>query len=118
MSYTVSIGKESFNYTWNLASFFYDAIPGEEGSPQREKGGIGAIDGMPGKEALHVLGNAFERIERMRIALSSSDQPGEKEMCAKYDAPNGWGSVIGAMSFLARIMVACVNNPDEIVEVY
>lgn len=30
-----------------------------------------------------------------------------------YDAPNGWGTAMGAVLFLAQIMAACMNYPDE-----
>lgn len=105
MSYDVGIGSESFNYTYNLAELFYDHIPASENG----RGGIHELDGLTGKQATEVLANAFSQI----IDTYRDCRSGASEFSAKYDAPNGWGSTIGALLFLASIMAACARNPRK-----
>jgi hypothetical protein len=50
----------------------------------------------------------------MAIRLKS-DAVGEPALCAKYDAPNGWGSLVGAMLFIARFQSECIKYPYAIV---
>lgn len=108
MSYDVNIGKESFNYTYNVSKFFCDHFP-ETG----RGGGLRELNDMTGAYGLAMLTETFRNIERTRIKLWKSDVVGEPDFCARYDAPNGWGSVLGAIMFLAQIMAACAANPDE-----
>ena len=169
MSYDVSIGPKSFNYTSNVGKFFYDHIPpverqkhvwtteasvirsggftvsnvavmkdgravgffydeaeakayverknNEEERVQPDRGGLHAINGMTGREAHKVLSEAFDRIEKTRLEMWEEGARGEPAFCAKYDAPNGWGSVLGAIVFLSLIMAACAEYPDDRVEV-
>lgn len=112
MSYDVSIGDKDFNYTFNVSQFFRDHIH-VEGNVS----GLRGIDGLTGEAALTVLAEAFEEINRTRLRLWDRNVVGEPAFCRTYDAPNGWGSVIGAIVFLARIMAACAANPREIVRV-
>lgn len=112
MSYDVSIGDQSFNYTYNVSRLFYDHIPAE-----RERGGLSEIDGLNGKQAALVLADAFERINRTRRELWSEAEVGEPKFCARYDAPNGWGSTVGGIVFLANIMAACHANPRKKVRI-
>ena len=107
MSYDVSIGKDSFNYTYNVSQLFYDHIPEIEG----DRGGLGRLDGKTGKQAFEILADAFERIHTTKLDLWERDAVGEPRFCARYDAPNGWGSAVGALIFLAQIMAACARNP-------
>ena len=101
MSYDIYIGKESFNYTYNLSKFFYDHI----------EGGIPALDGITGKRAIVVLATAFEAIDRTRSGFRSGDALDNAAFSKEYDAPNGWGSAIGAIIFLGCLMAACAQNP-------
>jgi hypothetical protein len=110
MSYDVSIGDKSFNMTWNVAPMFYDHIPMRDA-----RGGLSEIDGKTGKEAFAILKEAFDRIEETRHKFWKNGLIGEQEFCAKYDAPNGWGSAVGAILFLAIIMAACAENPRKLV---
>lgn len=42
-----------------------------------------------------------------------NDHPGNYR---RYEAPNGWGTVDGAKTFLAECLVAFMTYPDAIVE--
>lgn len=107
MSYDVTIGDQSFNYTSNVSDLFYDHIVG----------GLPSLDGLTGKQAGERLRQAFKAINDTRNALWSEGAKGEPEFCAKYDAPNGWGSAIGGILFLARIFSACAQHPRSILRV-
>lgn len=112
MSYDVSIGHDSFNMTYNVSRLFYDHIAGNENG-----GGLRELHGVTGKQALSMLRQAFDRINRTRHELWKNNIVGEPEFCAKYDAPNGWGSTVGALIFLAQIMAACAENPRKKVRI-
>lgn len=105
MSYDVSIGTESFNYTYNLGPFFRDAI-----MDYGKGGGIRELHGVTGARACMILTTAFEDIHRVYLNEWRSSVPGAQQFLAKYDAPNGWGSTVGAMIFLAQILAACSRN--------
>ncbi len=107
MSYDVSIGSFDGNYTWNVSALFYDHIPD----------GLNALDGLTGKQAVELLTVAFSRIHATKMAMWKTQSVGEPEFCAKYDAPNGWGSTVGALIFLAQILSACAANPRKKVRV-
>lgn len=105
MSYDVRIGPHSFNYTYNLSIFFHDHIEGDD------EGGINGLDGKTGAEAFSILSVALQRVELTYQRL------GHNEIRRRYDAPNGWGSVIGAIIFMSRIMAACAEQPNQTVRV-
>lgn len=113
MSYDVSIGDVSLNYTSNVAALFYDHIPATEGN----RGGLHELDGKTGKQAVSILAEAWERIDRTKHNLWRGEVVGEPEFCARYDAPNGWGSTVGALIFFAQITTACAANPRKLVSV-
>lgn len=113
MGYDVSIGDASLNYTSNVAALFYDHIPATEAN----RGGLHELHGKTGKQAAAILAEAWERIWRTKHDLWETDAVGEPEFCARYDAPNGWGSTVGGLIFLAQIMGACSANPRKIVQV-
>lgn len=48
MSYDISVGDWSGNYTYNVSALFYDHMPGEDDT---ERGGLNTIHGMKGKKA-------------------------------------------------------------------
>lgn len=106
MSYDVSIGRESFNYTWNMSQFFRDHIDGDDNG-----GGINELMDKTGAEAFIILRSALYAIHHTYLSL------GDGGISERYDAPNGWGTVIGAIIFLSQIMAACAESPDEMVEV-
>lgn len=99
MSYDVYIGGECFNYTWNLSKFFRDHMPE----------GISGLDGLTGREASTFIGDGLAAIDRSYCRCV--------DLAKTYDAPNGWGSVIGALIFLGRIQSACAANPRKKVRV-
>lgn len=107
MSYDVYVGKgESHNYTYNVSKLFYDHIPMVDA-----RGGLSEIDGKTGKQAAVILSDAIERIDRTRHRVWNNGSVGDQEFRAMYDAPNGWGSTIGAIMFLTKIMIDCYQNP-------
>lgn len=114
MSYDVSIGSESFNYTSNVGGLFYDHMPEDEDS---DRGGLHTLDGVTGKRAGDKIAAALDRIDATRREDWSNGVVGDPRFCAKYDAENGWGSTIGGLIFLTRIMAACYQNPRKIVRV-
>ena len=101
----VELGDESIwcgNYTGNLGAFFAWALHGTEHENPSERcdsrdaifgeaprDGLQALDGMPCSLAFAHVMAALERIEQA--------PPGS---LARFDAPNGWGTVEGATSFL------------------
>ena len=95
MSYDMSIGEESFNYTYNVSKMWYLAVP--------EKG-IRTFYGMTGREAVKVQQHIFNYMVE------------NKEDLMQYEPENGWGSYEGALKFVVKLIVASLNNPDEIWE--
>jgi hypothetical protein len=112
MSYDVSIGSESFNYTYNVSKFFYDHIPCMDA-----RGGLSELDGKTGKQAATIVSDAFDRITRTYLNDWENEVVGEPVFCARYDSKNGWGSTVGALIFLSSIMAACYQNPRSKVRV-
>ena len=112
MSYDVTIGTFSGNMTSNASSVWRDHIPGAEGSEDTQRGGLLRLHGLTGSEALPILAEAFENLAYTRRSI------GEPKMAAKYDTPNGWGSLIGAIIFIGQVMGACATNPDSVIHVW
>lgn len=113
MSYDISIGSFDANYTFNVAALFYDHIPAE-----RSRGGLHELDGLTGRQAVDVLQAAFERVNRTYLSDWSSGEVGAATFRARYDAANGWGSTVGGLIFLSRILAACAANPRKRVRVH
>ena len=107
MSYDVDIADECFNYTYNVSALFYDHM----------EGGINSLNGLTGRKACERIGQCFAHISDTKNNLWNSKDVGEPKFCAKYDAPNGWGSAVGGLLFLANIMAACDRHPRSIVRV-
>jgi hypothetical protein len=112
MSYDVYIGDADLNMTSNIGKLLYDHIP-----DTGKGGGIRELQGLTGRQASIVLASAFERVEQTRLRLWEDGRVGEPQFCSRYDATNGWGSAIGGLVFMARIMGACVENPRKKVSV-
>lgn len=112
MSYDVSIGKVSLNYTWNGNALFFDHIPA-----MRRSGGINELDGLTGRQAAAVISDALDRIVSTQRNLQRDGDIGAPLFCARYDPPNGWGSTVGALIFLSRILAACALHPSHRVSV-
>ena len=92
MSYDMSIGKESFNYTCNVADMWYSAIPNQ---------GIRAHYGLTGEDALKPL---------RHIRLYMEDN---REDLIKMDPENGWGDYDGALAFVNELIQASLRNPTD-----
>lgn len=89
MSYNVSVGDESFNYTYNLAGFFreFKVRPADWNE---------------------------QRADHLAFTIGSAlrDISGRTECSLKqYDPENGWGSWQLATEWLTKVMVACIENP-------
>lgn len=85
MSYDVDINGKWFNYTYNMHQFFKDfgAYPND-------------WEGVNYVVVARQIRSALKAIAREPLA----------ELKAKYDAPNGWGTVEGAIEFLTGIAEA------------
>lgn len=93
--------SESHNYTNNAGKLFYKHL----------EGGIPGLDGLLGSQALMRIRAFWMNLERERIDTWINGVPGEPTLCERYDAPNGWGSLIGALIFLAKIQGECEKYP-------
>ena len=58
---------------------------------------------------------AAQLIKPLRIGLASLNS--NPERFKKFDPPNGWGSYIGFVSFVASYLAACEKYPDADVSV-
>ena len=107
MSYDITIGDFAENYTSNCSKLWYDHMPD----------GLRGIDGMTGKQAGDYIAAGLNAIHGTKLDLWRENDVGEPAFCAKYDAPNGWGSTIGALIYMTRVMAACYQNPKKRVRV-
>lgn len=114
MSYDVDIAGKSFNFTYNVSPLFYEHFPSNEDGERR---GLNSLDGLTGKQAMSRIADFWESLERERHNLWVSAEVGEPRLCAKYDAKNGWGSLVGALIFIAQIQSACAENPRHRVRI-
>ena len=91
MSYDVKVGTQEFNYTANMGKFFeeFSVHPGN-------------MHGNP----------PYEVAFRISLALGSIANFEFEALSRIYDAPNGWGTVEGAIRFLLDIYMACLTEPD------
>lgn len=95
MSYDINIGRESFNYTYNVSGMWYAAKP--------EKG-IRCFYGKTGAEALQDLKEIRDYMEDHRDEL------------LKMEPANGWGSYQGALDFVNKLIAASLSNPSAVWE--
>lgn len=110
MSYDVSIGKWEGNFTHNsLGPLCYNHLDSEYG--------LKMLDGLTGYEAMPYISAFWKNLNDERHSLWKSDIVGEPEFSAKYDSPNGWGSLIGAMNFMGELTAACGMYPKSMVKV-
>ena len=93
MSYDMSIGDESFNYTYNVAQMWYACYP---------KKGIRKHYGKSGKRAVKILRKLRDYMEE------------NEEKLREYEPDNGWGSYKGALAFVSDLIAASLRNPDGI----
>jgi hypothetical protein len=99
MSYDVTIGKESLNYTSNLFRLWYDHMP-DMGQGKR---GLREIDGLTGKKAANLLARCLVNMHRTYQK--------DPAMAYLYDSPNGWGTTLGAILFTSELMGLCMAHP-------
>lgn len=107
MSADIYIAGQNFNCTYNVTKIFYDHMPPDNS----ERGGLDELVGLTGKRAGDLLSDFFNRVSRSVLRDWRRDDVGEPVFCARYDAPNGWGSTVGALIFAATLMAACYQNP-------
>ena len=112
MSYDIDIADRSFNYTFNVSKVFYDHIP-----DTGKGGGFRELVGLNGSQAVPILSAAFTALNATRHSLWKDGQVGEPEMSERYDAKNGWGSLIGAIILLGEILGASAMNPYADIQV-
>lgn len=111
MSYDVTIGDYHSNYTHNsLGKLCYTHLDKENG--------LRGLHGKTGREASEMLESFWECIYREKIHLWQNGVSGEPKLQEKYDSPNGWGSLVGALIFMGKLTAACRNYPRRKVSVY
>lgn len=115
MSYDVTIGRFSRNYTSNVGKLFHKHIT--VAGVVEDTTGLQALHGMTGAEASGWLALAWKSINSERNKLWKQDAVGEPEMEKLYNAPNGWGSLVGALVFLGELTAACGQHPSQIIHV-
>lgn len=99
MSYDISFDNfEEFNHTLNQAKLFHKHIR------HGDKTGVQALDGLFISDVKPILVQALRDIEKEVEADWRVDVPGNPIFCAKYDSPNGWGSAISAILFIANVL--------------
>jgi hypothetical protein len=97
----VAVG-ESLNYTSNTCRVFYTNM-----SPS----GIHGLNGLPAYEACKVIMTFWDNLQEECLHFWEREDVGEPKLCAKYDAENGWGSLIGTILFIARFQSQCIKYP-------
>ena len=111
MSADVWIGDEGHNYTHNTSRLWHDHL--QDG----DLTGLSVLDGKTGAEAFRLMKDAFDKIHRTCINDWKLEDVGEPVFCRKYDSSNGWGSTVGGLIFLAKIMASCASHPRKKVRV-
>lgn len=86
-----------FNYTYNVSAMFQQAFPGGSG--------LSCLHGQTASAAIPMLRAAILHMEDNRVAM------------LQLNPPNGWGDCDSALDWLRRILVVCVDYPDDLVEV-
>ena len=89
----MSIGDESFNYTYNVSDMWYAAIP---------ETGIRTHYGMTGRDAIEPLVKIINYMLEHEVEMR------------KIEPDNGWGSYDGALDFVGRLINASLRNIEEI----
>ena len=110
MGYDVSIGGYESNYTHNsLGKLCYAHLD--------KHNGLQSLNGITGRDASKMLESFWESIHCEKLHLWKSDAVGEPKLQEKYDSPNGWGSLVGALIFMGELTAACRNYPRSKVKV-
>jgi len=95
MSYDISINKEEFNITYNVAGMFYATF--------KEKG-IRHIYGITGKDSISML---------MKIY---TDMVVNHDEMIELEPSNGWGTFDNTLQCITKMTTAGLNNPDSVWE--
>ena len=103
MSYDVSIGDATHNYTSNMWKLFRVAIP---------DGGIHELHDKTGGEAMILLINGLKNIATESLKFNTYE-----EFAVAYEPNNNWGSVGGAIDFLTAILKDCIADTTAVIEV-
>ncbi len=95
MSYSMSIGQEEYNYTYNVSAMWYDCY---------EDKGIRKHYGLTGEQAIPVLRKLHTHMMYNNKKLK------------KFNPSNGWGDFDGALKFVSDLIIASINNSSEVWE--
>jgi hypothetical protein len=110
MSYDVSIGTWGGNFTHNsLGPLCYDHLDKEAG--------LKSLNGLAGYEAAPFLTAFWASVDAERHSMWENGNVGEPQLCEKYDSPNGWGSLVGALVFMGQLTAACSLYPKSKISV-
>lgn len=85
---------ESFNYTYNASMMWHKICPTDDRMVQ--------IEGMTGQQVAKKIRAAIAEMESRPTELK------------KLEPENGWGSYVGFLQFLYKILDASERNPDSI----
>lgn len=125
MSYDVSIGDFSVNITYNIRMLFYDHFPASEERSASEhgltaddivkqsRGGLHSLHGLTGLDAIDVISAFLDNVRDRMYDGNVVTTVGHPHFCAKYDAKNGWGSTLGGVVAMGRLLAACSRFPDD-----
>tara|TARA_R110000737_G_C14363321_1_gene447365 strand:+ start:95 stop:388 length:294 start_codon:yes stop_codon:yes gene_type:complete len=89
MSWDFDISKESFNYTYNVASMFLSCD---------SELGIRVINKLTGKQALPIL-------RRLRNNMEDNE-----DAMLLLEPDNGWGNYEGALHLVNKLIKASIDN--------
>lgn len=97
MSFDVEANGEHFNITYNMAPFLQRFGVHPRAWNGRER---------------------FEVAEEIRAALAEIAKYPVGQLAEQYDAPNGWGTVVGTIRWLEQVAHAFEKPHDDIIRVY
>jgi len=97
MSYDISVGSMSLNYTSNVVPMWDDAMPHLN---------LRDMDGELGMRCIPYLNDGIRTMAR------------NVDKYRRMEPANEWGSYEGALSVLVRLITACEDNPHSTVHVH
>jgi hypothetical protein len=100
----IDLDYHRFNYTSNLSGFFNLVL---------EKGSCGEFNDIKDLNDKRA-GDLVEMFQRVFREIPKLDYKDLK----KYNPKNNWGSVHGAICFLAQLAIACAEVPNAKVKVW
>jgi hypothetical protein len=104
MSYDVYVGgsDQDLNMTSNIGKMYYDHIP-----DTGKGGGIRELHETKNADVVQIIATFFDTVNGL-----------DRNEIAAYNATNGWGTGVGALIFMARIMGAAAQNPDGVTTIW